>query len=911
MTRRQRDPDLHGPGAWCRLYGACLRLYPRDHQERLGPDMVRTFARQLDDARDRSGPGGAGAFLLREFGGLPLMALRERFRSRGARGDAPDSARSGGLEAVTRSMTELRQALRRLLRAPGFTLASIATLALGIGATTTVYSLVHSTVINALPYPDSEKLVWMDHAAPGIGADNGLGMTDGLFAHYSGGTTRLEDMAVWLFVELTLGSEEPERLRAAAVTPSFFDAMRTLPAVGRPFTDAQARSGTGVAVIGYDLWQRRFGGRRDVVGEVIRLDGSPVEIVGVMPAAFEFPRTGLDLWVPLWVDPGVTNFGGFSRGGVARLAAGATRESAEAELTSLLASLPDRFGSGVRSVLVDARISPLLPTLKEETVRESRSTLWILLGSVAFVLLLTCANVANLLLVRAEGRHRETALRRALGAGRAELVRYFMSEGLLLSLAGGALGVGFAALAVRVLVAYGPSDLPRLAEVSIGVPVVAGALLISFLTSIVFGLLPAVRRTPSLAATIKSGDARSSEGGSSARSRGVLVATQIALALVLLVATGLMSRSFVNLVTLDPGFDAESVLTFTVGLPATDYPDRESAVAFHREAVDRLAALPGVAAVGVSNCLPLCQSWGGIQLEIEGRPEDPNSVPGVVAMRRVNETYVETMRIRLIGGRLPTRAEHDARTPVAVISEQLVQSYWPGEDPLGQRFRAGSDNPWFEVVGIVADTPIRDLSDDPPPMAYLPLLPGNPVFESSSYELAYAIRTTTPPQSLLMPAREVIRSLDRNVPLANVSTVDQIVADSSVSTAFTMVVLAVAAGIALLLGVVGIYGVISYAVGQRAKEIGIRMALGARSGQVSRSVLAQGGRVTAIGLLAGLAGAFGLSRLMRSLLFGVSATDPLTFVVMPMLLLGVALAATYLPARRAARVDPVKTLRSD
>jgi predicted permease len=907
MARRcEHDPDRQGPGFWTRLYSLALFLYPRSHREDVGPGMARTFARRLSDARARGGPLAAAAHIGREFGILPFHALRERLRG----GEARRPRRRRG-EAIATGALELKQASRRLRRTPGFTFSAVCTLALGVGATTAVFSLVHSTVISPLPYPDSDELVWMDHAGPGVGASRGLTMSEGLYAHYRAATTRLEDMSIWLYVDYTLAGDEPERVKAAAVTPTFFAAMRTLPEIGRPFTEDQTRVGAGGAVLSHSFWQRRFGGDEAVVGRVIRLDGTPIEIAGVMPKGFEFPDRSLDLWVPLWIAPDIADFGGFSRGGVARLARGATRESAEAELAGLLTSLPERFGPGVHQMLDEAQLAPLLPSLKEETVRDSERTLWILLGSVAFVLLLTCANVANLLLVRAEGRHRETALRRALGAGRAELFRYFMSESLLLSIVGGALGVGLASVAVQILVAYGPADLPRLSEVRIGPAVVGIALLISFTTSVVFGLFPALRRAPSLAHTIKSGDSRASGGRQSGRSRGVLVATQVALALMLLVATGLMSRSFANLVSRDRGFDSESVLTFSVGLPATDYPERAAAVAFHREAVDRIGAIPGVRSVAVTNCLPLCGSWAGIQLEVEGRPADPSTVPGVVAMRRVNETFFETAGVRLVEGRLPTRAEHEAEAQLAVISERLVERYWAGEDPIGQRFRTAAQSPWFEVVGIVANTPIRDLSDDPPPMAYLPLLPGNPVYESSSFELSYLVRTDVPPTGVLMPARQVIREMDPNVPVANANTLDQMVARSSVSTAFTVVVLAVAAGISLLLGIVGIYGVISYTVSQRAREIGIRMALGARSDQVSRAVLAQGGRVTAIGLVVGLIAAAALTRVMRTLLFGVSPTDPLTFVIVPALLMCIALAATYLPARRASRVDPARTLRSD
>ena len=907
--RREADNRAEGfaDSSWRRVYDCALHLYPRGFQERFAPDMSRTFAVRLADVRADRGRAGAAWFLLGEFVGLMGSVSRVRLGGSDPETELPPipGHRPQPLSILRQ---EMRHGARRLVRSPGFTIASILTLGLGVGATTAIYSLVHSTVLSPLPYPESERLVWLDHTAPGLGNDGGgLGMTDGLYAHYRERLSSLEDMAIWTYRPVTLSADDPDRVSSVAVTPSFFDALRVRPMIGRAFTESEVSTGGAGILISHGLWQRWFGGEQDAVGRTIRANGNPIEIIGVMPPSFEFPDREIELWAPLDIDE--TRFGGFSREGVARLAPGATRESVEAEARVAIPALGDIYG--VRGMLDDTRLAPLFPSLKASIVDEAQRTLWILLGSVAFVLLLACANVANLLLVRAESRHQEAAVRRALGAGRADIARYFLAEGFLLSLGGGVVGVGLATLAVKILVRVGPEHLPRLSELSVSMPalLMTGAILLG--TTLLFGLGPALRRGPSLATTVKTAGRGMHGGRASSRGRNVLVAAQVSLALVLLVATGLMGRTFIHLVSLDPGFRAEGTLTFRVGLATASYATRAEGVAFHREAIERLAALPGVEVAGATTCLPLCGNWIGTQLIVEGRPEDPNHVPGVVAIRRVTEDYFAAVQTRLVAGRLLTRFDEESGSGAAVISRELAADYWPGEDPIGARFSsdAGGDA-WYTVVGIVENTPIRALSDSPPPMAYLPLLYQNGR-DASPYELAYVLRTSVRPQSLIIPARAVIRSMDPEVPLARVITLEDVVSESNVSTAFTTVVLGIAAGIALLLGVVGIYGVISYMVGRRSKEIGIRSALGARPGQVSRSVLAQGSRVTAIGLVIGTVAALGLTRIMQTMLVGVSPTDPLPFVVVPLLLLLVALAATYIPARRASRVDPAETLRAD
>jgi len=900
------------------LYRLFLRLYPRSFRALFADDMERTLEARLAQAHSAHGPAGVVRFACVELASVLRGALGERLGGRVADHGMPlgSSLRSvptlntRKVDPMSTLAQELRHAVRRLARSPGFTLASIVTLGLGIGGATSVYSVVHSIVLSPLPYPESERLVWLDHAGPGIGTDRGLGMTRGLYVHYRDRVRAFEDLAAWSVSEVTVLGEEPQRFRALVTTPEFFRMLRVRPLHGAVFGPGTVIGAAGrTVVVSHRFWSRWFGADRDALGSVIRVNGAPLEVIGVMPRGFAFPDPGVDLWIPIVVEPGIASLGGFSWEGVARLAGGVTPERAEAEVAGVLPEIRGRFGAG--RMLDETRLAPVFPRLKDETVREAERTLWILLGSVVFVLLLACANVANLLLVRADGRQRETAIRRALGAGRLEVLRYHLFEGLLLSIAGGLLGVLLARFAVRALVATGPDSLPRLGEVSVSSAVLGVAALMALGTGLVFALVPALRRGPPVAATIASNDLRAGTGPARVTGRAVLVATQVALALVLLVATGLMSRSFLELVRYDPGFETGDRLTFRVGLSPHSYPDDRSSVAFHREALDRLAAIPGVEVAGVIDCLPLCDQWKGTQLAVEGRPDDPSATPRVVAVRRVNEDYFESLGIELVAGRLPDRVDHESESGAAVISRELLDAYWVGEDPIGARFRpVTSGGEWYTVVGIVDDTPINGFADPPPPIVYLPLIFGSDD-TNSPYELSYVLHTSVRPQSLIPVVRKTIRSLDANVPISQVATMEAVVAGANVQTAFTTVVLGIAAAIALLLGMVGIYGVISCAVARRTREIGIRLALGARRGQVTRRLIRDGGRVTAVGLAVGLAGAVALTRLMRGLLFGVSPTDPVTFAAAAGLLAVVALAATWIPARRSARLDPARTLRAE
>ena len=903
-----------------RVYSAFLRLYPRKFRQLYGNDMLETFSQRATEVAAREGAVGRAGFFIRELLGLVNAALYERLPwLRSVRRNQRTTLGVKGKrnrEPMSILLQETRHSVRRLANSSGFAIAAIITLALGIGANTAIYSVVHSVVLSPLPYPESERLVWLDHGAAGIGVDKGLDMTRGLYVHYRERSRTLEELGIYLESDVSLtGEGDPERVSATIATHTLFATLRVRPLLGRAFDqNDDYADGTGVAVLSHDLWTRRYGADPSVLGRIIQVDGTPLEIVGVMPSGFGYPSRDTKLWAPLVIDPATASFGGFTRRGIARMSPGSTPADVEAELNALIPRLSESFPrEQVDPVVVNARLTAVITTLREDLVGDIRRTLWILLGTVGFVLLIACANVANLFLVRAEARQREVAVRMALGATRGDLVRLFLSESALLVIAGGALGLLLAVGGVRLLLAFGPQNLPRLHEVGIDANVLAFTAAISILISLLFGAAPIFRGAPNLIASLKQGGRGMTTARGRLRVRNLLVVSQVALALVLLVGAGLMARSFLHLKRLDPGFDAKSVLTFQLGLPGGDYPNRAAAVAFHRELLDRLGELPGVEAAAAVTCLALCSNWAGIPLQVEGRTPPPGEIPPVVATRRVSAGYFETLRIPLLSGRTVERADQEQRTGSAVVSAELVERYWPGEDPVGKRVYTGNDEEpaWYTIVGVVANTPIRELTEDPAPIIYLPLLHSDGARGISPRTLTYVLRTSTPPLSLAGAARSEVWSMDRSLPIARIRTMEQIVSDAGIQMAFTMVMLVIAAFVAVLLGAVGIYGVISYVVAQRTGEIGVRMALGARAADVSRMVLKQGGSVAAFGLGLGLLGAFALTRLMRALLYGISPTDPATFVGVSALLLVIALVATYLPARRAARVDPVQALRSE
>jgi putative ABC transport system permease protein len=808
---------------------------------------------------------------------------------------------------------DVHQAARRLWRRPSFTLVSVVTLALGIAAATSVFSLVNGVVLSPLPYPDSDRIVQVDHGGRGLGVDRDLGVTYGFYRFYAEHVRSADAMAMYSFYQPTLtGAGEPMQVEAARVTPSLGAVLGVRPRLGRWFTDEEGRVGASpVVVLSHRLWAERFNGDPRVVGRVIPLDGLGHEVVGVMPASFAFPVAQTDLWIPRAVPS--TGIGGWGERAIARLNPSTDAAALERELVSLYPRLREDPSDPARvaSYLDDAGIFPRIVKLKDDLTGDVRATLWVLLGTVAFLLLIAVANVANLFLVRAEEGHREAAVRTALGAARGRLVRGYMAETMLLALLAATLGLGGAAAVVRLLRLYAPVNIPRLHEVELNSEVVAVALAVMMLVAVLLGLIPALRRGGDLGEALKESGRRTTAARSRLQGRSVLVATQVALALILLIGSGLLLRTFAALRAVDLGFVERQALVFDLGLPGTRYPTRVDAKAFHDRLHERLAGLPGVERVAaVGRCLPLVgHMCSGEVLDVEGRPAPEGNVPPVTGARVATTDYFRTMGITVRGRTFVPADEAGAATAV-ILSRSATEAYFPGEDPIGRRVRFGSNSPWHTVVGVADDVRGRVETDGFRRLIYLPVLPEAREGPHPSV-MSYILATALPPISVRATVERVIHEIDPGLPLANVRTLQDVIDDATAPTAFALTLVTLAAGIALLLGAVGVYAVIAYAVSRRTAEIGVRLALGANASDVHWMVLRQGGLVVLAGIGVGLVGAFALTRTLRGMLFGVSPTDFGSYAVLTGLMLMVALLALYLPARRASRVDPLEALRTE
>jgi predicted permease len=811
---------------------------------------------------------------------------------------------------------EIRQAARRLLRSPAFTLAAAATLALGIAANATIFTVVNRVILQPLPYEQSNKLIWVDHVAPGIDLPGSPGLSQGLYEHYRNRVHTFSDLTIFRRDEWTLtGEGNPERILGLFTTASLGSALRVQPQRGRWFTEKEAQDRVHVVMISDELWRTRFSNDPNIIGRSIRLDGVPREVVGVLPPSFGFPDASVQLYVPERIESGSRPLAG-STTRASRACAALPRCDVKRELDALIAGLKQAFPSDpvAQQALDAARLAGAPELLKDHVIGPVQRTLWILLGMVGLVLLIACANVANLFLVRSEARQREVAVRRALGAGRAGIIRYFLAESALLCVVGGAAGLAAAAVGVRLLVRFGPPDLPRLSEVAVDAFTAGWAALLVLIATFVFAAIPLLQRSGPLAGTLREGGRSATAGRARFRTRNALMAGQVALALVLLVGSGLMVRSFLRLRAVNPGFTAEHVFTFDVSLTSSDYADRARAVRFHEALLERVRALPGVSSAGAISCIPLTGSCWGDPLLVRGRPRQPGELPPIVQIRRSLPGFFETMHIRLERGRSFEPADHQQRAGVVVLSRRAAELYFPNEDPLGKQigFMFESDNqPWYTIVGVVDDTPIDNLGERPFGLVYFPVIDPVDNVGSGVHNMSFVVRTTVPPMSIANAVRNAAAQVNPNVALGHTRSMEMIVSAATARMAFTMILLLIAGCIALLLGAVGIYGVISYVVGQRTSEIGVRMALGARPADMSTMVLRQSGIVVGIGLVIGLAGAYALTRLMTSLLFGITATDLPTYGAVTAFLLSVAALASWLPARRAAGLDPLIALRRD
>lgn len=817
--------------------------------------------------------------------------------------------------------TRLRRLTHSLVRAPLFTVVAVVTLAVGIGANTAIFSVVHTVLLKPLPFDEPERLVGLWHSAPGMNIPL-LNQGPAMHFTYEEENRVFEQVGMWDNGTASVtGRGEPERLDVLRVTHGTLPALRVQPQLGRRFSveDDSPRS-PGRVMLTQAYWQRAFGGRRDAVGKMITVDGRAHEIIGVLPADFRFLTYRPALVLPMQFDRAELFVGNFSYQGVARLKPGVTLDRANADVARMIPMAMDRFPMPpgfTRKMFEETRMAPRVRPLADDLVGDIGPMLWVLLGTVGMVLLIACANVANLFLVRAEGRQQEFAIRTALGASWGRIARELLSESVALGLVGGVLGLGLAAAAIRVVVALGPEDLPRLDEIGLNPVVLLFTLGVSLLAGALFGLIPVLRfARPQLAATLKEGGRGSSDGRERHRARSVLVVGEVALALVLLVGSGLMIRSFQAMRQVDPGFThPEEVLTFRVTVPEGITPDPEQSVRIHEQIARRLAQIAGVSSVGVSSAVALDGHDSNDPIFVEDHPTPPGRIPPIRRFKFVGERYAETMGNRLVAGRTITWADSFTRAPVAMVSESIARQYFktPGA-AIGKRIRQSPNSPWREIVGVLGDEHDDGLGRPATAGVYWPMLmenfwePGLTTRRSMGY-VVRSPRVGSP--SLLKEIRQAVWAVNPSLPLAEVRTLEELTALSMAQTSFTLVMLAIAAAVALLLGVVGIYGVIAYIAAQRTREIGIRVALGAQATDVSRLFVRHGLVLTLAGVAIGLVGAALLTRLMSSLLFGVGALDPLTFTVVAVGLGAIALLASYLPARRAARVDPIIALRGE
>ena len=807
---------------------------------------------------------------------------------------------------------DIRYAVRKLARNPGFTFVAVATLALAIGATTAVFSIVNGVLLKPLPFQEPKELVRVTSSGR-TGKASAMSALD--FVDYRDQSRSFVGMAAIDngTLNLTVAGEQPARLTASWVGASFFDLLGVVPQAGRTFAKGEdAKGAPRIVVLSEKLWRNRFRADPRIVGQAISLDGNPFTVVGIAPATLTYPaRT--DVWIPLrfqdWMlDPG--NRGAHFLSAIARLKPGVTVDVAQRDVRQISERLAGLYPES------NATFRGMVQPLAEQIVGDVRRALYTMFGAVAFVLLIACANIANLLLVRAAGRETEIAVRTALGAGRGRIVRQLVTESVLLSLIGAVIGTALAAWVVDAVVAFGPQGLPRVEDIVIDARVLAFSIGVAVMTGVLFGLVPATHAARGAIGQMLKEGARGAAGRRGAqRTRGLLVVSEMALAVVLLIGAGLLIRSFIKLMNVDPGFRSEQVLKFNVSVPEPKYPNDRDRVRFADAVTEKLSSLPGTQSVAVSFDRPLERSGMFVTFEVDGRPPSRAESRPATGLHPVSSTYFTTLGVRLLRGRFYTKQDESwSSPPVLVVNEAFVRKFFPTEEALGQHITLGLTHDTAqagtevttqgEIIGIVADMK-GDLAMPARPDVYVPfaLLPLD--------DMNFFIRTTADVGAVGSAVRARVREVDPALPVYDFSTMEQVVNDSVAQPRFYMLLLTAFAALALVLAALGIYGVISYTVSQRTRELGIRIALGATHDRVVRLVLRQGVVLTSVGVGLGLVGAYWLTGFISSLLFGVTNADPLTFGAVAALLLGVAWMASYVPARRAASVDPVIAMRAE
>ena len=817
---------------------------------------------------------------------------------------------------------QFQQVLRKLRRSPVFTAITLITLAAGIGANTAVFSVLEGVLLKPLPYPHPEQLAAVRLTAPGINIkDFELSPSD--YFIFREQNTTFQDIAMYQGDSVSVtGSAEPERVDSLIVTDGMLPILAIPPMLGRVFSKADDSPGApDTVVLTYGYWRRKFGGDRSVIGKTLVVDGKQRQIIGVMPQRFHFlDRSDPAIITPFQFDRNKTNLGNFSYNGVARLKPGVTMPQVSADMARMLPIVMRSFdappGFSIK-LFEEARIAPNPKLLRAEVVGDIGDVLWVLMGSVGMVLLIVCANVTNLMLVRIEARRQELALRSALGAGWGRIAGELLFESLIIGFLSSVLGLALAYAALRVLVALAPSGIPRLQEIGIDGTVLLFTLGIAALASVLFASIPVLKYAGAhLSTGIREGGRALSQSREQHRARNALVVLQVALALVLLICSGLMMRTFLALTNVNPGFaQPQQVQTFRIYIPNTEVKEDERVVRFEEEIQEKIAAISGVDFVAIGTKIPMDNQGWHDPIFVESRTYAEGELPPLLQFKFMSPGFLRTVQIPLVAGREFTWEDTYQKRAVAIISENVAQEYWPTPaDAIGKRIRVSTKDDWREIIGVTGDVYDDGVNQKPTKAAYWPLMMSN--FESDPLsvrrEVAYAVRSRLAgSESLMAAVRQAVWSVDPNLPLAEVHTADYFYRKSLARTSFTLIMLGVAGGMALLLGVVGIYGVIAYSVSQRTREIGIRIALGAQLPTLTGMFVRQGMLLTGIGVLAGLLVSIGVMRLMSSLLFGVKAMDPVTYIAVACGLAATAFLACYLPSRRAARVDPVDALRAE
>lgn len=825
------------------------------------------------------------------------------------------------IELWSAARQHTRFAVRRLRAAPGFTVAVLLMLALGIGATTAVFSVVDGVLLRPLPFPQPDRLVGLGHSVAVAGVSK-IGQSEGTFLVYQRHATAFENLGAWQLRDVNLGalgdeSTGPQRVSAAVVSAGLFPTLRVAPVLGRAIRPDDDRPGAPpVVVLSASLWRSRFGADRGIIGRPLVVDGRAREVVGVMPDDLRYPRATTALWLPLAIDPAHLQPLSFNLEAIGRLRPGITANAARADLARVLPRLFDEFQTGVpREMLEKAQLRPVVQPLRDVIVGDVGHLLWILLGAAALLLLVACANVASLFLVRAEGTHRELAVRIAIGAGRGAVLAQFLSEALLLALGGGALGVALAALAIRALRALPAGvDLPRLAEVGLDARVLALAVLGSIASAVAISLIPVVRaRRITPAVVLKESSRSATTGRERQRARSALVVAQVAIALVLVAGSALMARSFARLRRVQPGFDPRGVLAMRIVLPNATYGDAGAALRFHESLLAEARALPGVRASAVGDWLPLTSDHSDGTIDIEDHPLPPDVVPPDFPITYVSAGWFATLGVPLLAGRTLGRADVQHPPREAVVSRSFAERYWKGQDAIGKRIRPALTKDWYTIVGVAGDVHMTSLEQPADAMIYFPLVTTDPDRADPvvPHAVAVVVRAGGDPTSLASSLRAVVHRLDPGLPTYDEQPMTRVLSSAVARTRFMMLTLGVASLVALVIGAIGLYGVLAYGVTLRRREIGVRIALGATAPEVSRMVARRGIVLAAIGVAIGLAAAMLVTRALHGLLYGVSPTDPLALAGTCAVLLAVAVVASWLPARRAAAVDPMEALRRD